>query len=128
MGQFNKSFFGTINNRNNKKKWQHRGHSHLNFPQLAHHLPHPPTSSPKDIQAAATVATMFDQTTTTTLEAHDHQSTTTQNDDKEEESMHDLSEESDEWFILLPDMCHDGNINNSHGFFDSLWWQLHATS
>ncbi|KAK0597795.1 hypothetical protein LWI29_028642 [Acer saccharum] len=101
-----------------------KGHSaHLNFPQLAHHLPRPPTSSPKDIQAAAAVAAMFDQTTTTTLEA-DHQSTTTQNDDKEEESMHDLSEESDEWFDLLPDLCLEGNISSSQGFFYSSWWQL----
>ncbi|KAK3221112.1 hypothetical protein Dsin_015082 [Dipteronia sinensis] len=107
-----------------------KGHSaHLNFPQLAHHLPRPPTSSPKDIQAAAAVAAMFDQTTT--LEAHDHQSTTTQNDVKEEESMHDLSEESDEWFDLLPDLCLEGNISSSssssHGFFYSSWWQLQQT-
>ncbi|CAN8231766.1 unnamed protein product [Cochlearia groenlandica] len=77
--------------------------AHLNFPEIAYHLPRPASSDPKDIQAAATAAAVewkepVSPTSTTTTETRI----------------------SDDAFSDLPDLFLDVNDLKMDGFWDSL--------
>ncbi|KAK7293347.1 hypothetical protein RJT34_16210 [Clitoria ternatea] len=105
--------------------------AYLNFPNLAHHLPRPVTTSPKDIQAAAAKAA-----TSTFFEAEAEQnhaeqassSTKTEQIQAEHASSSSLgsycspSTADDDTLFDLPDLFPDANI----GLFSYSSWHLCA--
>ncbi|XVF52580.1 hypothetical protein PTKIN_Ptkin05aG0029700 [Pterospermum kingtungense] len=106
--------------------------AYLNFPEIAHQLPRPVSSSPKDIQAAAVKAAalclshevVLDEveaelsTVTSRDGTHDSSSSTSINND---------DDDNDALFIDLPDLLLDMNHH-----VDELWssfsWQMSATT
>ena len=77
---------------------------HLNFPELAHALPRPASTSPKDIQAAAAEAanTTFSQPDETEVEAEHPVSS-----ENTLESSNSTSVDNDDAFFDLPDIVMD---------------------
>ncbi|CAN8324837.1 unnamed protein product [Cochlearia groenlandica] len=76
------------------------GSAHLNFPELAYHLPRPASADPKDIQAAAAAAAAVTPESPT--------STVTSS-----------SPVADDAFSDLPDLLVD--VNNDHKIIDGFW-------
>ncbi|KAM0002148.1 putative transcription factor AP2-EREBP family [Helianthus debilis subsp. tardiflorus] len=100
-----------------------KGHSaYLNFPKLAHLLPQPTTTSPKDIREAATkAATAYENEPPS--QATLSQSSTTLSSDNTQESINSTSLEDDDTFDDLPDL----SPNNTDTFlFYPAPWQLEA--
>lgn len=89
------------------------GSAHLNFPELAYHLPRPASADPKDIQAAAAAAAaavaidMEEETTS----SPSHAST--------EPSSPAMNAIADDAFSDLPDLLLDVN-HKIDGFWDSI--------
>ncbi|KAK9275598.1 hypothetical protein L1049_022865 [Liquidambar formosana] len=108
-----------------------KGHSaHLNFPELAHELPRPATSSPKDIQVAAAKAAassylrrhepeaeaeVSDQAML--MNSHSPAATVTSCDTLE--STNSCSTHNDDTFFDLPDLF----LDQIDGFCCSMPWQ-----
>nr|APQ47329.1 AP2/ERF domain-containing transcription factor [Vernicia montana] len=99
--------------------------AHLNFPELAHELPRPASTSPKDIQAAAALAATLnnykhssinngDVSKVIELEPHSPNST--------EESLRNDDEE-DDTFIDLPDLLQDISHQFNEFCYLSSWQQ-----
>ncbi|KFK36467.1 hypothetical protein AALP_AA4G128400 [Arabis alpina] len=84
------------------------GSAHLNFPELAYHLPRPASADPKDIQAAAAAAAVADME----VETSSPSSTST------EISSPVMNAIADDAFSDLPDLLLDVNHTND-GFWDS---------
>lgn len=102
-----------------------KGHSaYLNFPELAHELPRPATSSPKDIQAAAAKAAAIvslpkgQELTNPPSPA----STVTSHDTQESASSPLLNNDDDDAFFDLPDLLLDGR-HQMDELWDSFSWQ-----
>ncbi|KAE8699707.1 ERF034 protein [Hibiscus syriacus] len=109
-----------------------KGHSaYLNFPRLAELLPRPATTSPKDIQAAATLAaaSTFLDTRRCNIEAEDED----EDEDEAGASQKDQvplssspSVDDDDTLFDLPDLVIDVT-DRSHGFMScSSTWQMCA--
>ncbi|KAJ4900042.1 Ethylene-responsive transcription factor ERF039 [Raphanus sativus] len=81
------------------------GSAHLNFPELAGHLPRPASTDPKDIQAAATAAAVE-------WKAPESPSSTVT-------SPVTSSSAADDAFSDLPDLLLDVNDHKVDGFWDS---------
>ncbi|KAK1420118.1 hypothetical protein QVD17_21459 [Tagetes erecta] len=107
-----------------------KGHSaYLNFPELAHLLPQPTTTSPKDIREAATKAA----TACVGIEAESPsqailcQSPTTQSSDNTQESINSsTSFEDDDTFFDLPDLSPKNTDRTDTFPFDPSPWNLEA--
>lgn len=103
-----------------------KGHSaYLNFPELAHQLPRPATSSPKDIQAAAAKAAAlvsFPKGQELT-NPHSPASTVTSHDTQESSSSPLLNNNDDDAFFDLPDLLMDSS-HQMDELWDSFSWQL----
>ncbi|KAA8515879.1 hypothetical protein F0562_019058 [Nyssa sinensis] len=110
-----------------------KGHSaFLNFPKLAHELPRPATTSPKDIQAAAAKAATASFAEPIHPEAEDersqavlpssHSSNNLSSDNTQESSKSD----HDDTFFDLPDLSFNGSDHGDHGYcyYASSWQQL----
>ncbi|GJU19560.1 ethylene-responsive transcription factor ERF038-like protein [Tanacetum coccineum] len=102
-----------------------KGHSaYLNFPELAHQLPQPKTTSPKDIrEAAIKAASEYEadpQTKAALSHSHSHSSTTLSSDNTQE-SLNSIPTEDDDTFFDLPDLRSDYSFH----FYPSSW-QLEA--
>ncbi|XP_027160093.1 ethylene-responsive transcription factor ERF038-like [Coffea eugenioides] len=121
-----------------------KGHSaYLNFPHVAHELPRPATTSPKDIQAAAAkaAAATFPGENGGGAEAEPIQAELTNCHSSTDLSLHNMQESSnspstdddiDDTFFDLPDLSFDvtGATDHLDGFNcfngSSSWWpQLH---
>ncbi|KAL1211139.1 Ethylene-responsive transcription factor [Cardamine amara subsp. amara] len=87
------------------------GSAHLNFPELAYHLPRPASTDPKDIQAAAAAAA----TVAIDIEVETSSSSPTVT----ETSSPAMTAISDDAFTDLPDLLLDVN-HNIDGFWDFL--------
>uniref|UniRef100_A0A1J3EIP1 AP2/ERF domain-containing protein n=1 Tax=Noccaea caerulescens TaxID=107243 RepID=A0A1J3EIP1_NOCCA len=81
------------------------GSAHLNFPELAYHLPRPASADPKDIQAAAAAAAVD-------WKAPESPSSTVT-------SSMTSSPITDDAFSNLPDLLLDVNDHKIDGFWDS---------
>lgn len=110
-----------------------KGHSaYLNFPELAHLLPQPTTTSPKDIREAATKAASIcgeyeTEPPNQTMLSHSHSSTTLSSNNNHESINSTLtSTEDDDTFFDLPDLSLD-HIDHTNTFhFYRSPWQLEA--
>nr|QWQ79515.1 AP2_17 [Zanthoxylum armatum] len=92
-----------------------KGHSaYLNFPELAHELPRPASSSPKDIQAAASKAAAL-----MISFPEGHSPGTTAQDSSSSSS---LNNNDDDAFFDLPDLLLDG-AQEIDELWDSFSWQ-----
>ncbi|CAJ1928579.1 unnamed protein product [Sphenostylis stenocarpa] len=83
----------------------------LNFPELASHLPRPPTTSPKDIQAAAAEAAALNCEAKAQAQTQTHMSC----------SMYSLLNDGDDAFLDLPDLLVDSS-QSAGGFRYSAPW------
>ncbi|KAI3741186.1 hypothetical protein L1987_58853 [Smallanthus sonchifolius] len=108
-----------------------KGHSaYLNFPELAHLLPQPTTTSPKDIREAATKAATTcggyedEKPSQTTLSLS--QSSTTLSSDNTQESINSTSFEDDDTFFDLPDLSPKNTDRSDSFLFYPAPWQLEA--
>lgn len=102
-----------------------KGHSaYLNFPELAHELPRPATSSPKDIQAAAAKAAALESFPKgqELTNPHSPASTVTSHDTRESSSSPLLNNNGDDTFFDLPDLFLDGS-HQMDELWDSFSWQ-----
>ncbi|PWA69810.1 hypothetical protein CTI12_AA294470 [Artemisia annua] len=100
-----------------------KGHSaYLNFPELAHQLPQPKTTSPKDIREAAikAAAEYEEEPPNKAALSHSHSSTTLSSDNTQE-SLNSIPTVDDDTFFDLPDLRSD----HSFHFYPSSW-QLDA--
>ncbi|KAL5718206.1 hypothetical protein ACHQM5_011136 [Ranunculus cassubicifolius] len=95
--------------------------AHLNFPELAPLLPRPASSSPKDIQAAATKAATFGEPkvieaeSSSSLSDQSSPSPTTTSSNDTQESMISETIDNDEALFDLPD------LSIGHYCFSSSW-------
>lgn len=112
-----------------------KGHSaYLNFPKLAHLLPQPTTTSPKDIREAATKAAttcqaILDQPSTTLSSDNNQESinsTSTLSPENNQESINSKSLEDDDTFFDLPDLSLDNTDRTDSLHFYHEPWQLEA--
>ncbi|KAL7258611.1 hypothetical protein ACSBR1_004682 [Camellia fascicularis] len=99
--------------------------AYLNFPELAHRLPCPVSTSPKDIQVAAASAAT---STTLSCEAEPNQaklsssrSSTTFSSHKDNDNDDD---NNDDTFLDLPDLSLDATDRSDKYFFYASSWQL----
>ncbi|KDP39899.1 hypothetical protein JCGZ_03430 [Jatropha curcas] len=104
-----------------------KGHSaHLNFPELAHKLPRPASSSPKDIQAAAALAAALnyqnDNEVADLIISSQLGEPEPQWPDITEAS-HDTQESEDDTFIDLPDLLQDISHQFNEFCYLSSWQQ-----
>ncbi|KAI3800421.1 hypothetical protein L1987_28512 [Smallanthus sonchifolius] len=108
-----------------------KGHSaYLNFPELAHLLPQPTTTSPKDIREAATKAATtcggYEDETPSQTTLSLSQSSTTLSSDNTQESINSTSFEDDDTFFDLPDLSPKNTDRNDSFLFYPAPWQLEA--
>ncbi|GMP62048.1 hypothetical protein CsSME_00024298 [Camellia sinensis var. sinensis] len=85
--------------------------AYLNFPELAHRLPCPASTSPKDIQVAAASAAT---STTLSCEAEPSQAKLPNNDD----------DDNDDTFLDLPDLSLDATDPSDKYIYYASSWQL----
>lgn len=116
------------------------GSAYLNFPQLAHQLPQPLTTLPKDIQAAASkaaAATFFDTLLPSEAEATyepsqsaEFSSTSTISSDHNHDSSNSTPYGDDDTYFDLPDLFISGTdlINGGFGYNTSSWQLVEADS
>ncbi|KAL4562878.1 hypothetical protein LXL04_026909 [Taraxacum kok-saghyz] len=107
--------------------------AYVNFPELAHLLPQPTTTSPKDIREAATKAAAATYggdkaepptTSNQTTLSHSHSSTTLSSYNNWQDSS--TSNQEDDTFFDLPDLALE-NADRSEAFqFYQSSWQLEA--
>ncbi|KAI8027303.1 Ethylene-responsive transcription factor ERF034 [Camellia lanceoleosa] len=105
--------------------------AYLNFPELAHELPRPATTSPKDIQAAAAKAAAATfpgeadqaEVSQATLSSS-HSSTTLSSSDNTHESMNSPSNGDDDTFFDLPDLSLDSTDRSDGYCYYASSWQL----
>ncbi|KAG2326671.1 hypothetical protein Bca52824_009399 [Brassica carinata] len=88
------------------------GSAHLNFPELAYHLPRPASADPKDIQAAAAAAAA-------SVAVDREVETSSPSPASSEPSSPAVTALADDAFSDLPDLLLDVN-HNIDGFWDSL--------
>ncbi|GMH31261.1 hypothetical protein Nepgr_033104 [Nepenthes gracilis] len=106
-----------------------KGHSaHLNFPQLAHKLPRPSTTSHKDIQAAAASAAAgnFIETEPSQSEIsilHSSMSLSSINIERSA-CCASVSTDDDDSLFDLPDLMIDGSDRRYGSYFYNSAWQL----
>ncbi|KAL8192452.1 hypothetical protein R6Q57_027637 [Mikania cordata] len=112
-----------------------KGHSaYLNFPDLAHLLPQPITTSPKDIREAATKAATTcggyeADTPSRAIASLSDQSSTAQSSDNSQESINSTSLKDDDTFFDLPDLSLKNTADRTDSFhFYSAPWQLEAVT
>ncbi|XP_059651627.1 ethylene-responsive transcription factor ERF034-like [Cornus florida] len=107
-----------------------KGHSaYLNFPKLAHELPRPATTSPKDIQAAASKAAAAtfageaeaEPSQAVLLTSH---SSTTLSSRNTQGSFNSPSEGDDDIFFDLPDLSLDCSDHSDGYCYSGSSWQL----
>ncbi|XVF33580.1 hypothetical protein REPUB_Repub17cG0180200 [Reevesia pubescens] len=118
-----------------------KGHSaYLNFPELAKELPRPASTSPKDIQAAASqaAASTFLEIRGCNIEAEaevepsqeevpvSHLSTTSASDNVQESSITSPSIDDDDTLFDLPDLIIDTSDRNDGFCYYSSTWQICA--
>ncbi|CAA3029647.1 ethylene-responsive transcription factor ERF038-like [Olea europaea var. sylvestris] len=108
-----------------------KGHSaHLNFPHLAHQLPRPVTTSPKDVQAAAAkaaAATIYpDQITGGEFNAEAHEPPPPNSDSSTNlEASNSCSTVDDsDTFFDLPDLCFNETYLNVGFSYRASSWKL----
>ncbi|XAR54171.1 hypothetical protein NMG60_11029192 [Bertholletia excelsa] len=99
--------------------------AYLNFPELAHELPRPSTTSPKDIQAAASAAAMIVSAEAEGVkpsqgELSTSHSSTTLSFCNTQESANSPSTDDDDAFPDLPDLSLD-ITDRSDGYYVSTW-------
>ncbi|CAN4125918.1 unnamed protein product [Withania somnifera] len=104
--------------------------AYLNFPHLAHQLPRPVSTSPKDIQAAAAKAaaatTFLEENSVEVLtELHSsHSSTNLATSENTQELLNSPSMDHDDTFFDLPDLTID-RIDQNDGYqYPISTWQL----
>ncbi|KAI3681427.1 hypothetical protein L6452_36222 [Arctium lappa] len=108
-----------------------KGHSaYLNFPKLAHLLPRPTTTSPKDIReaankAAATCGGHGIEPPSQSMLSHSHSSTTLSSNNTQE-SITSPSIEYDDTFFDLHDLSVNNTDRNDSFHFSPSSWQLEA--
>ncbi|KAD3069244.1 hypothetical protein R6Q59_016713 [Mikania micrantha] len=112
-----------------------KGHSaYLNFPDLAHLLPQPITTSPKDIREAATKAATTcggyeAETPRQAIASLSGQSSTAQSSDNSQESINSTSLKDDDTFFDLPDLSIKNTADRTDSFhFYSAPWHLEAVT
>nr|XP_043621310.1 ethylene-responsive transcription factor ERF038-like [Erigeron canadensis] len=117
-----------------------KGHSaYLNFPKLAHLLPQPTTTSPKDIREAANKAgAMYDgyeaEPPSRAMLSHSHSSTSTlssSDNNKNQESINSISSSTevvDDTFCDLPDLSLNSRNDRFHQFYPAPQWHLAETT
>ncbi|CAI9765156.1 unnamed protein product [Fraxinus pennsylvanica] len=105
-----------------------KGHSaHLNFPHLAHQLPRPATTSPKDIQAAAAKAAAAavcpDQITSSEFKDEAHEPLPNSHSSTNLEASNSCSTVDDsDAFFDLPDLCfNERDLNVGFSYCASSW-------
>ncbi|XVF54940.1 hypothetical protein PTKIN_Ptkin05aG0221200 [Pterospermum kingtungense] len=104
-----------------------KGHSaYLNFPESAHQLPRPATSSRRDIQEAANKAAYAmstDQQEGFQVMKTDHQpSSTTTSSETDQGSPSSQSVDTESMWFDLPDLSLEANASHGLGYTTS-WWQ-----
>lgn len=106
-----------------------KGHNaYLNFPDLAHQLPKPASTTPKDIQAAAIKAAMDFPGLLQSQPSHSHQADSPATTATSSSSNYDTSSSAsssnfdDTIFFNLPDLFLD--LENAIEFGHSLRWRL----
>ncbi|MCD9644177.1 hypothetical protein HAX54_032194 [Datura stramonium] len=103
--------------------------AYLNFPHLAHQLPRPASTSPKDIQAAAAKASTFvgenPVMESSQIELHTSHSSTNLASENAQELMNSPSSvDHDDPFFDLPDLTIDRVDQNDHYQYPISTWQL----
>ncbi|KAI3711255.1 hypothetical protein L2E82_41217 [Cichorium intybus] len=102
--------------------------AYLNFPELAHLLPQPATTSPKDIREAATKAAAMcggdeeEPPPSQTMLSHSHSSTTLSSYNNNKDSITSTSNQDDDTFFDLPDL----SLRSEPFHFYPSSWQLEA--
>ncbi|CAA7020356.1 unnamed protein product [Microthlaspi erraticum] len=99
------------------------GSAHLNFPELAYHLPRPASADPKDIQAAAAAAAAavsvdMEEEETTSSPSHASTEPSSPSHISTEPSSPAMTAIPDDAFSDLPDLLLDVN-HKIDGFWDS---------
>ncbi|PIN08489.1 hypothetical protein CDL12_18937 [Handroanthus impetiginosus] len=100
--------------------------AYLNFPHLAHELPRPASTAPKDIQAAATKAaacTFLDAEVEPSL-PNSHSSTNVALDNVQESSNSASTAHDDDTFFDLPDLSLDSMDHRDGYCYLASSWQL----
>ncbi|KAL3516888.1 hypothetical protein ACH5RR_023790 [Cinchona calisaya] len=116
-----------------------KGHSaYLNFPHLAHELPRPATTSPKDIQAAAAKAAVATFPDENGAEVEPSRAELPNSHSSSDLSLHNMQESSnspstdyDDTFFDLPDLSFDVTSTTDHldgynCFYNSSSWPAGA--
>lgn len=108
--------------------------AYLNFPHLAHQLPRPVSTSPKDIQAAAAAAaastfleenSVRDEVESSQLtELHSSHSSTNLSSENAQELLNSPSMDHDDTFFDLPDLIIDRMDQNDRYQYSISTWQL----
>lgn len=100
-----------------------KGHNaYVNFPELAHQLPRPTTSAPKDIQAAAIKAAL-DFPASNSVPSGSHSPATSSSSSNSSNKFDDHGDHFDDTFFNLPDLFLDLD-QNLIGIGHSLRWKL----
>lgn len=105
--------------------------TYLNFPHLADQLPRPASTSPKDIQAAASKAaasTFLEENSvepSRSTELHSSHSSTNLASENAQESLNSPSMDHDDTFFDLPDLTIDRvELNDRYDEYPISTWQL----
>ncbi|KAK4416049.1 Ethylene-responsive transcription factor [Sesamum alatum] len=97
--------------------------AYLNFPHLAHELPRPASTSPKDIQAAAAKAAAY-TLISPEAESSCHSSTNLALENMQESSTSTSTAHDDDTFFDLPDLSLDSTDHSSPYCYFASSWQL----
>ncbi|KAL0339316.1 UNVERIFIED_CONTAM: Ethylene-responsive transcription factor [Sesamum angustifolium] len=98
--------------------------AYLNFPHLAHELPRPASTAPKDIQAAAAKAAAY-TFISAEAEQSSHSSTNLELENMQESSTSASTGHDDDTFFDLPDLSLDStDHSNPYSYNFASSWQL----